>query len=259
MVFSEKVISFAPDDESQKRLVACHRVLIDANYSRTTIAFGSQLYCFSLAAYCPEGGGGPCPSCRKLAETPGGLKTRGEMHGDEQADTETLDELTTAKGIAIADATVYGKHHDVEAVRYLAYVFQLAQELLLVSYRVKHLLKFKAVHLLARHGIRQELGVPVVQVAGMEDAPALRLDYPRHPAVGTARCAYTDYAILPRAAFCQPHVSILTVCPTVSVYVFAQDIGYVLPLFSPLKYFLREVVLMEVAGEDIQGFLLSQH
>lgn len=33
---SEEMLTFAPDDESQKRLVACHRVFFDANYGRTT-------------------------------------------------------------------------------------------------------------------------------------------------------------------------------------------------------------------------------
>ena len=32
---SEEMLTFAPDDESQKRLVARHRVFFDANYSRT--------------------------------------------------------------------------------------------------------------------------------------------------------------------------------------------------------------------------------
>jgi len=32
---SEIIITFALDDESRKRLVACYRVFFDANYSRT--------------------------------------------------------------------------------------------------------------------------------------------------------------------------------------------------------------------------------
>ena len=32
---SEEMLTFAPDDESQKRLVACHRVFFDAIHSRT--------------------------------------------------------------------------------------------------------------------------------------------------------------------------------------------------------------------------------
>ena len=31
---SEEMLTFAPDDESQKRLVVRHRVFFDANYSR---------------------------------------------------------------------------------------------------------------------------------------------------------------------------------------------------------------------------------
>ena len=33
---SEEMLTFAPDEESQKRLVARHRVFFDANYGRTT-------------------------------------------------------------------------------------------------------------------------------------------------------------------------------------------------------------------------------
>jgi hypothetical protein len=32
---SEEMLTFAPDGESQKRLVTRHRVFFDANYSRT--------------------------------------------------------------------------------------------------------------------------------------------------------------------------------------------------------------------------------
>ena len=34
---SEEMLTFAPDDESQKRLVVRHRVFFDANYSRIKI------------------------------------------------------------------------------------------------------------------------------------------------------------------------------------------------------------------------------
>ena len=108
------------------------------------------------------------------------------MHGNEETDFETLYELSASKGIAVADASVYGKHHHVEAVGNLADVLQFAQVLLLVGYRVEYLFHFKTIHLLTRNSIGQKLGIPVVQVSGMEDALTLSLYYQRHTAICAA-------------------------------------------------------------------------
>ncbi len=58
------------------------------------------------------------------------------MHGNKEADLESLDELSATKGIAVANAPVNGEHHHIEAVGYLTNVLQLAQVLLFMSYRV---------------------------------------------------------------------------------------------------------------------------
>ena len=59
------------------------------------------------------------------------------MHRDEQSDFEPLDELPATKGIAVADTSIYGKHHHIETIGDLADVLQFAKELLLVSYRIE--------------------------------------------------------------------------------------------------------------------------
>ena len=92
------------------------------------------------------------------------------MHRNEQSDLEPLDELPGTKGIAVADTSIYGKHHHIETVGNLADVLQLAKELLFVSYRIERLFHLKAVSFLVWIIVCQELGIPVVQVARMEEA-----------------------------------------------------------------------------------------
>jgi hypothetical protein len=58
------------------------------------------------------------------------------VHGNEQAYFEPLDELSATKGIAVADASVYGEHHHIEAVGNLADVLQFPKILFLMGYRV---------------------------------------------------------------------------------------------------------------------------
>ena len=102
---------------------------------------------FSFLADFPEGN---VLFIRKFLHTPRGLKACSEVHRNEQSDLEPFDELTATKGIAVAYTSIYGEHHHIETVGNLADVLQLAKELLLVSYRVKHLLHLKAVSLLIR-------------------------------------------------------------------------------------------------------------
>ena len=85
-----------------------------------------NLNCFALSGDFPERN--TFYVC-KFLHTPRGFKACCEMHGNEEANFETLYELPTAKGIAIADAPVNGEHHHVEAICYLPDVLQFAQVL----------------------------------------------------------------------------------------------------------------------------------
>ena len=105
------------------------------------------------------------------------------MHGHEQADTEHVEERTGSASVAVADAPVYGKHHHVKTVGELADVFQLAQETLFFLGRVNVDAEVGAVDQSPMIIVGQETGVPVVQVAGMEDTLAVGLYHPRHAAV----------------------------------------------------------------------------
>ncbi len=102
---------------------------------------------FSFSIDFPEGN---VLFIRKFLHTPRGLKACSEVHRNEQPDLEPFDELSATKGIAVADTSVYGEHHHIETVGNLTDVLQLAKELLLMGYRVKHLLHLKAVSLLIR-------------------------------------------------------------------------------------------------------------
>ena len=58
----------------------------------------------------------------KFLHTPRGFKACSEVHRDEQSDFEPLDELPTTKGIAVADTSIYGKHHHIETVVYFSLI-----------------------------------------------------------------------------------------------------------------------------------------
>lgn len=49
-----------------------------------------------------------------------------KVHWHEHADLEAVDELTSAKGVAIAYAAIYRKHHQVEIAGNLTYVLEFS-------------------------------------------------------------------------------------------------------------------------------------
>ena len=113
-------------------------------------------------------------SVRELLHPPSRFKTSGhEVHRDEQPHAETFDELAGAACVAIADAPIHGKHGHVKVVSDFVDVLQFAEVLFLLFGRVNIHAEFLAMYQAAPIVIGQEAGVPVVQVAGMEDAPAL--------------------------------------------------------------------------------------
>ena len=175
------------------------------------------------------------------------------MHGHEQAGTEHVEELTGSAGVAVADAPVYGEHHHVKTVGELADIFQLAQETLFFLSRVNVDAEVGAVDQSPVIIVGQEAGVPVIQVAGMEDALAVGLYHPRHTAVVAPGSRHAEEFVFPRGTFPQPGVGFFLLRPTVFQNVFRKEVAHVRFPDSPGKDVAVEMVFMEMAGEDVQG------
>ena len=175
------------------------------------------------------------------------------MHGHEQTDTEHVEELTGSAGVAVADAPVYGKHHHVKTVGELADAFQLAQETLFFLGRVNVDAEVGAVDQSPVTIVGQETGIPVVQVAGMEDALAVGLYHPRHTAVVASGGRHAEEFVFPRGAFPQPGVGFFLLRPTVFQDVFRKDVAHVRFPGPPGEDVAVEMVFMKMAGEDVQG------
>lgn len=174
------------------------------------------------------------------------------MHGHEQADTEHVEELTGSAGVAVADAPVYGEHHHVETVGELADVFQLAQETLFFLGRVDVDAEVRAVDQSPVIVVGQEAGVPVVQVAGMEDTLAVGLYHPRHTAVVASGSRRAEEFVFPRGTFPQLGIGFFFLRPTVFQNVFRKDVAHVRFPGSPEEDVAVEMVFMEMTGEDVQ-------
>ena len=175
------------------------------------------------------------------------------MHGHEQTDTEHVEKLTGPAGVAVADAPVYGEHHHVETVGELADVFQLAQETLFFLDRVDVDAEVGAVDQSPVIVVGQEAGVPVVQVAGMEDALAVSFYHPRHTAVVASGSRHAEEFVFPRGTFPQPGVGFFLLRPTVFQDVFRKDVARVCFPGPPGEDVAVEMVFMEMTGEDVQG------
>ena len=106
------------------------------------------------------------------------------MHRDKETDLESLDELSTTKGIAITYAPVNGKL----SIYNLTDVFQLTQIQLLMGYWVYLFIELLTINRLTRHGFWQESRIPVVK------SPAWKI---RFPSVSTIH--ETPLSVLPNA------------------------------------------------------------
>ena len=188
----------------------------------------------------------------ELFHPPGRFKAAGhEMHGHEQANLKHVKKLTGPAGVAVADAPVYGEHHHVEAVSELADVFQLAQITFLFLQGVDVHAEIGTVDRTSVVVVGQEAGVPVVQVAGMEDALAAGLNHPRHAAVGASGGGYTHPLVFPRSAFAQPGVGFVLLRTSVLQNVFRKDVAEVRLHGPPGEDVAVEMVFVEMAGEDV--------
>ena len=100
------------------------------------------------------------------------------MHGNEQSYLEAFDELSSAPGITVADASVYGKHRYVETVREFPDILQFSQKQFLFLFRVDVRTELGTMDEASLIIVGQEAGIPVVQVACMEDEASVRFDDP---------------------------------------------------------------------------------
>lgn len=190
---------------------------------------------------------------RKFLHAPGGFKATGhKVHGNEKPCPEVFDELAGASRIAVADAPVHRKHYKVKVVSDFPDVFQFAQIAFFFLGRVNVHAEFLAMNQAALIIIGQEAGIPIVEVAGMEDTFTPCLYYPRHTAIGTAGSGDPDMFVLPDGPLGQPGIGRLAACPAVLQDILGQDISDIRPLFLPGENPGREMVFVKMAGQDIK-------
>lgn len=208
-----------------------------------------HLTALALPGDAPEGHG---LLISELLHTPGRTEADGhEVHGDEKADLEPVEELAGSTRVAVADAPVHGEHRHVETAGQLADVLQLAQKALLLLDRIDVDAEVGTVHQSALIVVGKETGIPVVQVAGMEQAHTTGLHHPRHAAVVAARRRHADERVLPRGTLAQPCVGILLPGPAMPQDVLGQEIADVVLALPPREDLRREMILMEMTGKDI--------
>ena len=124
------------------------------------------------------------------------------MHGNEKSCPEVFDKLTGTARIAIADTSIHREYHQIEVVGDFADILQFAQVAFLFLGRVDIYPEFLAVYQATVVVIGQEAGIPIVEVAGMEDVLAFHFHYPGDAAIGAsgggdAVCASVSEVILP--------------------------------------------------------------
>ena len=100
------------------------------------------------------------------------------MHGNEESDVKPVYELTCAFGISVADASVYGEHHYVEAPADFTYVLQFSEIEFFFLSGVDIDVKIRTVYVLPGIVFRQVMCIPVVEVACMENPSVIRLYNP---------------------------------------------------------------------------------
>lgn len=101
--------------------------------------------------------------------------------------------------------------------------------------------------------VGQETGVPVVQVAGMENALAVGLYHPRHAAVVASGGRHAEEFVFPRGTFPQPGVGFFLLRPTVFQDIFRKDVAHVRFPGLPGKDVAVEMVFVEMAGKRRTG------
>lgn len=191
-------------------------------------------------------------SVGELFHPPGRFEATGhEVHGHEQADAEHVEKLTRPAGVAVTDASVYEEHHYVETVGELADVFQFAQVTFFFLQGVDVHAEIGAVDHTSVVVVGQEAGVPVVQVAGMEDALAAGFNHPRHTAVGASSGGHMHQLVFPRGSLAQPGIGLVLLRTAVLQDVFRKDVAEVRLRSPPGEDVAGEMVFVEMAGEHV--------
>ena len=172
------------------------------------------------------------------------------MHGYEQSDGKTFQELPCSPGIAVAYASVNGKEEYIEGVICLGNILQFAQITFFFVYGVY--LSSHAHYSLAPYGIvvGKQMCIPIVEVSCVEQAFVFHLHYPRHATVVASHGMHAYVIVLLYSSFCKPHVHLVLLCPSPFQDVAGQNVGVAVvgPLLSPLENLPREVGPMEMAA-----------
>ena len=181
------------------------------------------------------------------------------MHWNEESCPETVYKLPCALRISVPRPAVHRKHHYVKAVRDFQDILQLPEVKFLFPQRVDEVSGFRAADKTAPEIIRQETGIPVVQVSRMENPPAPGLHNPGYTAVVASGSRHTYIPILPSAALGKPDVRISFLRTPVPEDVLGQyiddfraaSIRTDRPSLAPPENLTVEMILMEMAGKDI--------
>ena len=114
----------------------------------------------------------------KFFHAPSTLKSAGDkVHGDEDANIETVNELSGTTCISIANACINGKHYNIKSVCNLSNIFSLTEETLLSRAWINQS-EFLRDNGSTRIIVIKETGIPVIKVARMEDFPVRNLYNP---------------------------------------------------------------------------------
>ena len=109
--------------------------------------------------------------------------THDKVHWNEYSNLEAVDKLTSSERIAIADASVHWKHHEVKGVGYLSDVFKFTKEPLFLCQWIDVLTKLFTEDLSFRCAVNKKSCVPVAQVTSMKDGFTFCLNNPAHATV----------------------------------------------------------------------------
>lgn len=87
--------------------------------------------------------------------------THDKVHRDKHSNLETFNKLPSSQRIAVTDASVHRKHHEVKGISYLSNVFKFTKESLFLRHRIDILTELFAEDLSFRCVVGEEACVPV--------------------------------------------------------------------------------------------------
>ena len=141
------------------------------------------LYCYAVS-FVPDAPKGDILFFAERLHAPRTLKpTHDKVHWNEHPDLEAVDKLTPSKCIAVADASVHWKHHEVKGVGYLSDVFKFTKEPLFLCHWIDILTELFAKDFSFRRAVNKKACVLVTQVTSMKDGFTYCLNNPAHATV----------------------------------------------------------------------------